>query len=237
MTLIHRWPLEKDAKDVIGTAHLTNHGNTLFKDGGASFESYAQYLDVSDHTFDCSGDFTWAVFIKPYGAINKYYQDIVYLVNPSDSYNYSSINFHSTNGGGGANPLIECIQSYRANSSSTMNQYLNNSGDMSKYNINKWNLLCMVQTGSATEYWVNGKFVGSGANQITGASLTGVLTIGRLQGGTTQDFFNGGIKDLREYDVALTPAEMLKLYNSVSIPCHSMGTRRKQLLLPNSLMR
>lgn len=83
-----------------------------------------------------------------------------------------------------------------------------------KYIANQWNHIVVIKTGDTTrDVYINGELITPSNTNYWGGDLEELNIGGRHINGSYSGFFNGLLSDFRAYATALSPEDVLDLYN------------------------
>lgn len=83
-----------------------------------------------------------------------------------------------------------------------------------KYIANQWNHIVVIKTGDTTrDVYINGELITPSNTNFWGGDLEELNIGGRHVNGSYSAFFNGLLSDFRAYATALSPEDVLDLYN------------------------
>ncbi|MDD3263473.1 MAG: hypothetical protein PHT94_01095 [Candidatus Nanoarchaeia archaeon] len=183
MALIHRWPLTKNANDVVGGLHLTNNGTVTFSVDGASFNGSNQWLSGTKSIQTLSFSL-WVKFSTAKTQI---------------AFGFCGANYNSGLGTKLENPVILYGNGGYINS-------------MTSVDISDGRFHCVVVTRNAAST-SHALFIDGVQRAGTSHSFTmdSNFAIGRL--GSNNDWYYAGVAaDARIYDNVLSESEALELY-------------------------
>ncbi len=211
--LVAYYPFNGNANDAVGTLNGTVNGATLTTDrfGNANsaytFDGVNDFISTSNVASTQTDNWTLSAWVKP-AAISS---DVIVVQNggdgggvPCNGYSLGLNNLAVT----GYHPCVAFL----------------NSGSVASQ-ANQWMHLTMVRQSGVTKFYLNAV---QAPNTFTTSPINpaGVITIGSASG---IRFFNGSIDDIKIYNVALTPAQVLQDYNSV--PCSPVITLNLKFFL------
>ena len=180
---------------------VTNNGATVDNSGKLGkcyyFNGSAQWLQLSDPINIFSGDFSYAVWLKPTDSTR-------------------SIIISDFSSGKGSNVAFELT------ANRNIRLYWNGSPDIYPSNctlpINEWTHCAIVKTTNQVQFYTNGVLRHTYTGTLTDKTTQAGLRIGDDYRGGTGVSYMGYINDLRIYDHALSPKEVKLL--SQGLVCH-----------------
>lgn len=199
--LVAYYPFNGNANDLIGSLNGTVNGATLTADrfgnpGNAySFDGINDFIRTSNVATTQTDNWTLSAWVKP-AAISP---DVIVVQNggdgggaPCNGYSLGLNNLNVT----GYHPCVAFL-----------------SGGSTVQQTNQWIHLAMVRQSGVTRFYLNGVQT---PNTFTSVPITpaGVITIGSASG---IRFFNGSIDDVKIYNIALTPAQVLQDINATPV--------------------
>ena len=163
------------------------------------FDGKSAYVSVPDNNaLDVTGDFTVEAWAKP-TALSGIGGAIVHK------------------GGATGYPVWQYRLSITSGNKWRGTVFVGNSNitvtDPSTPSTTSWTYLVMTKAGSTLTLYVNGVAVATTTISGTVNTSTGILAIGRT-GGSSTDYFNGGIDEVAVYGTALTASRVQAHYNA-----------------------
>jgi hypothetical protein len=205
-TPIAHYPFSGNANDAIGTNHGTVNGATLSTDrfGNAnsaySFDgSLTNYIKTTNLALTQSDNFTMSAWIKP-ANLNQ----IGFIMQNGDITGNVGHGYGlAINDGSGNNGTGNVLSAYYAGII-----YVNSGGTFSTANI--WYHVVLVRINGTAKFYINGTQTANTSAASPNAPI-GSLIIGGLTGGGN---FNGAIDEVKIFNTALTPAQVLAEFNA-----------------------
>jgi hypothetical protein len=193
--ILHSYPFNGNANDIVGTKHGTVNGAVLCPDRFGNANSAYQFNGTSDyillnHNFGAYTEFSVSAWFKCTGATS----DPVQAIFSSDNSNkFIHMNFNTSASPAGiaiyANPSAAIILNSTSNALNVWHQ---------------WTITC--KTGE-TKFYVDGVLQGTSTTTFTSVAAANLMRIG--SGYLNGRFFKGVIDDIKIYNSALTNLQVL----------------------------
>ena len=170
-------------------------------DTAMQFDGKSGYVSVPDNSaLDFTGDFTVEAWAKP-TTLNGIGGAIVHK------------------GGATGYPVWQYRLSITSANKWRGTVFVGNSNltvtDPGTPSTTTWTYLVMTKAGNTLTLYVNAVAVATTTISGTVNTSTGILAIGRT-GGSSTDYFNGGIDEVAVYNTALTPARIQAHYSAAT---------------------
>ncbi len=195
--LVAYYPFSGNANDAVGSLNGIVNGASLATDrfGNASsaysFDGVNDFINTSNVALTQTDNWTMTAWVKPAASS----PDVIVVQNGGDG------------GGAPCNGYSMGLNNLNVTGYHPCVAFLN--GGSAAPQVNQWIHLTMVRQSGVTSFYLNGV---QAPNTFTSAPITpaGVITIGSASG---IRFFNGSIDDVKIYNIALTPAQILQDFN------------------------
>ena len=212
--IVHWWKFDEDLDDSAGSVTLTSAEGT-FSSSNKKFGTHALDLDgVDDYAYSGDGDitdlasaYTLSCWMRPEATSGT-------LPGVLNVTAYSGVGGSITTNGCGMTHHATKVRYYHA---LTSGQEGYSGGTDSALVVDRWYFIAITHDGSNSQYWLADATDGDSTVTQMSTTDTGGSIRGSLDrifiGYTGYAYTNGQFDDVRNYNVALSEAELNEVYN------------------------